>query len=135
MPEVNGSIVEEKVDNSEAFSPKEWMTAELTHFNVEREYEAEVQPLLRALEAKCHELGMPFYFRATTGQDLTGSIARTTCYMGGVGKATPDLIALQMLNVLDHEYLMALFQLLQLCGEKYNSAALGKQKGNEDGSE
>jgi hypothetical protein len=116
--EVDGHELGE--ESNDGFTAEDWVNATLEAYDLDAAYKEQVLPLVRQLEAKCHELKMPFYCRFVVEQDITGSRARTTSHMANVNRVTPDIIAMQIMHMVNHEYVLDLISLVNTCHKKYS---------------
>jgi len=51
-----------------SFTLKDWVETKAEIYDLKAEYEAQVEPLVMQVAAKCKELGIPFQFVAAVGQ-------------------------------------------------------------------
>jgi hypothetical protein len=103
-----------------AFTLQEWIATPPEVFDATEVYNAEIMPLVKQVEELCHKHRVPFYFRATLQADLTGCQARTTLFLGGLERATPELLAAARLEEFSMDYIGSMLSLLGACKKKYS---------------
>lgn len=106
-------------DNDAQFSTEEWIATKPEEFHLEEEYREKIFPKLREIEAICQELGLPFHMRFFMEQTPNGNSSSTISYLGGPGRATPELLALTLLNELDHDTPMQVAGLMMAAVQKF----------------
>jgi len=103
-----------------AFSTEDWVAAKPATFDFSKEYEAEVFPKLKEIEAICQQYGIPFFTRFFFEQSPNGNSSSTVSYLGGAERATPELLALTLLNELDHDTPMQVAGLMMAAVQKFS---------------
>jgi len=106
------------------FSLEDWANTEPEPFDLNAEYDEQVQPIVDLLHDKCEELGMPFHFRCVTKQGDGKAESSTTQHLVGVSRATKELIAYNMLENFTMDTTQELEMLVSACQHKFNH--LGK---------
>lgn len=107
-------------DDTAPFTLQDWISAPFESFDNSEVYEQHIKPLIHQLEALCHEHRVPFYYRATISADRKGSTARTTLFLGGVGRATPELLAAAKLDEFSMDYVGSMLGLVGACKKKFS---------------
>lgn len=101
------------------FTTQEWIEAKPEDFDNTERFAAEVFPLIEALEAKCSEIGCPLAVRVVVKQENGTSHSSFASWLGGPGRATPEIMAINLMETFDAECLATLRTLGMFCAEKY----------------
>lgn len=125
----NQQTAEELENGGPLFTTTDWVMATPETFNLHKEFEEEVLPILKALEAKCKEIGMPFAVRTVISQDEHGNAANMVSWLGGPTRATPELLAINSLQQFGNEYMNMLMMLMGACQDKFGG---GDPEGGPD---
>jgi len=106
-------------NDDKEFSTEEWINARPEEFHLEDEFREKVFPMLEQVEELCKKMGLPFYMRFFMDQTESGNSSSTISYLGGAGRATPELLALTLLNELDHDTPMQIAGLMMAAVQKF----------------
>jgi len=102
-----------------AFTTEEWVNAKPEVFDVSTTYDERLTPLIKEIEKICREVNMPFIMRFFTSQTEGGNSSHTIDFLGGVGRATPELLAATLITELDHESPMRVAGLMMAAVQKF----------------
>jgi len=102
------------------FTIGDWVETDVEVFDATKEYDELVAPLLDQIEKLCAEHRIPYVFRACIAVNPAGNTAASTRSMAGAGRATPDLLAMFMMEEFNGEYITKLISFLEACQAKYS---------------
>jgi hypothetical protein len=102
-----------------AFTTDDWIAAKVEVFDHSAEFEAEIFPLLKQIEAICRRLNIPFHTRFFFEQSEHGNSSSTVSYLAGPGRATPEILALTLMSELGHDSPMQLAGLMMAASQKF----------------
>lgn len=106
--------------NQEDFTLEHWVNTAPEDFNLKKEFEEHIKPLMEQLEAKCLELGMPFFARFTLASLGATSEAMAMVNFGGPSRTTPEMLAHFHMSRLTGETPLEIMHLTRAAGERYS---------------
>ena len=107
-------------EQREGFDTDEWIHANPAEYHLAEEYNTLVFPKLKEIEKLCQELGMPFFMRFFIEQTPDGNRSGTVSWLGGPDKATPEILALTMLDQLSQDTPMQMAALFGAAVQKFS---------------
>lgn len=108
-----------QAENEGSFTTEDWVKAEIDVYDNTERFSTEVLPIIQALEAKCVELGCPFYVRVVVAQNEEGNSSNVASYLGGASRATPELLAINSMQQFGPAYVESLRDFVNICAEKF----------------
>jgi hypothetical protein len=108
------------MSNEKPFTLLQWAESTPEKFDMEAEFEARVQPLMTQAHDICRELGIPYNCRFVLSIRDGGHASSTSRYIPNPERATPDMLAMSMMEHFNDEYLEHLSGLREACVAKFN---------------
>ena len=105
---------------SEKFTLPEWVEAKNDVYDLQSVFDEQISPLMVQVENLCLEHGIPYTARFITAQTETGNSAIHVCNMGGVNRATPELMLIAKLEQMSMDFLKEGVGLLAASLRKYS---------------
>lgn len=106
------------------FTTQDWIEATPDNFDLTKEAEAELLPLLKQIDEVCMRLNIPFVIRAVVKNEGGTNSAVTGMYLGGPTRATCEILAMSMLRNFSYDYLALLSGLADACNKKFLPAGV-----------
>lgn len=111
MPMNNAEIQEVNHD----FTIDDWGKLPPTLFSMEKEYEEQVVPLIKAVSAKCDELGLPILVKTVTAQEDGGHTISCFRNLGqDISKLPPDFLAFALVDELNIQEIRTMMEIMAL---------------------